>query len=282
MKSVLIRIKQYRLQASYAEQGALDYLLANPETVSQCNIHQFADFSYSSASTIVRLCRKLGFDGYRDLQKSLLYELAVRDKNLEEKKRSIGQSDSLSEIIGDVTNRNITSLNDSMKLLDLEAVQKSVDIICACDNLLLFGLGASYLVARDAYMKFLRVNKRCACCEDIHSQYVMAHNAAPDDAAIIISYSGCTEEMLSCAKYLQAQKTPIIAITRFELSPLTKLSTCSLYVAAMEELFRSGAMSSRISQLNMIDILYTAFINRNYHQNIRSLEHNQIEKKMID
>ena len=153
MKSVLIRMKQYRLCASSAEQCALDYLLANPETVSQCNIHQFAERSYSSASTIVRLCRKLGFDGYRDLQKSLLYELAVRDKNLQEKKRSIGHTESLSEIITDVTHQNIASLHDSIKLLDLDTVQKSVDIICSCDTLLLFGLGASYLVAHDADRK---------------------------------------------------------------------------------------------------------------------------------
>lgn len=278
MKSVLIRIKEYRPQASYAEQGAIEYLLEDPNFVSECTIKEFAEKSFSSASTIVRLCRKLGFEGFRDLQRSLSCELAIQDENIEKKKRSVEHSDSLPEIIQSVTGENINSLNDSVKLLDPEDVQKSVDLICSCDTLLLFGMGASYLVARDAFMKFLRVNKRCACCEDIHSQYVMAHNATPRDAAIIISYSGCTQEMINCAQVLQAQKTPIIGITRFEISPLTKLSTCCLYVASMEELFRSGAMSSRISQLNMIDILYTAFINRNFSENIRNLANNQIEK----
>lgn len=278
MKSVLIRIQQYRAQASGAEQGVLDYILASPEVTAQINIHTLAENCYSSASTIVRLCRKLGFQGYRDLQKSLLYELAVRKQNQKEKETHLEHSNQLSEIIERVTYRNITSLEDSMHLIEEDVVRKSVDLLCGSHTVLLFGLGASFLVAQDAYLKFLRVDKSCACCEDIHSQYLLARNARPEDVALIISYSGYTEEMLRCARDLQSQKVPIIAITRFDHSPLAQMATCCLYVVAMEELFRSGAMSSRISQLNMIDILYTAFINRNFSENIQHLEHNQITK----
>ena len=39
----------------------------------------------------------------------------------------------------------------------------------------------------------------------------------------------------------------------------------------------SGAMSSRIAQLNMIDILYTACINRNISQNVRMFSHNRLD-----
>ena len=82
MKSVLIRAKQYKSAASGAEQGALNYILDHPEEIPQLNIKQLSEASYSSASTIVRLCHKLGFEGYRDLQKSILYEMAVRDQGL--------------------------------------------------------------------------------------------------------------------------------------------------------------------------------------------------------
>lgn len=36
-------------------------------------------------------------------------------------------------------------------------------------------------------------------------------------------------------------------------------------------------MSSRIAQLNMIDILYTACINRNISQNVRMFSHNRLD-----
>ena len=81
MKSVLVRIKQYLPDSTIAEQGVLNYILANPDKAVQHNIHQLSEYSYSSASTIVRLCRKLGFQGYRDLQNSLLSELVVQKQD---------------------------------------------------------------------------------------------------------------------------------------------------------------------------------------------------------
>lgn len=278
MKSVLIAAEQYRQQSSSAERGVLTRLLNEPEAATQCTIHRLAELSYTSPSTIVRLCRKLGFSGYRELQKSLVAELVVRGQSQQHKEPQIDHSDLLPEIIDKVTFRNIASLEDSQRLLDQEAVRQSVDLICKSDTVLLFGLGASYLVAQDAYLKFLRADKRCACCEDFHAQLVLARNAKPKDVAIIVSYSGCTDEVNRCARYLQMQGTPIIAITRFVHSPLSQMADCCLYVVAMEELFRSGAMSSRISQLNMIDILYTAYINRDFSQNYDNIKHNRIGK----
>lgn len=277
MKSVLVRVRQYKLHASSAEQGVLEYILNDPESIPQLSIKELSARSFSSSSTIVRLCKKLNFEGYRDMQKSILYELAVRNQN-ENKSCSMEHANRLSDVIEQVTYRNISSLEDSMHLVEEEAVQKAVDMICESGSVLLFGLGASLLVAQDAYLKFLRIDKRCSCCEDIHSQYVLAKNANPNDVAIVISYSGCTEEILRCAEFLNAQGTPIIAITRFSTSPIAQLATCCLYVVATEELDRSGAMSSRISQLNMIDILYTACVNRNVTENTRHLVHNRIAK----
>lgn len=47
------------------------------------------------------------------------------------------------------------------------------------------------------------------------------------------------------------------------------MADCCLYVMATEELFRSGAMSSRISQLNMVDILYTAYLSRDFNPELQ-------------
>ena len=275
MKSVLIRAKQYRVTASGAEQGALNYILDHPDEITRLSIKELSELSYSSPSTIVRLCRKLGFEGYRDLQKSVMYELAVRGQAISRGNDRV-YSGTLSDIIEKITYRNITSLEESMKIVDQDVLKQAVDCICKAESVLLFGLGASLLVAQDAYLKFIRIDKPCYCCEDIHSQYVIAKNAKSTDVAIIISYSGRTEEILRCAEYLKAQGTPIIAITRFNPSPIFQFANCCLNVVASEELYRSGAMSSRISQLNMIDILYTAYVNRNINENTRTFAHNRI------
>lgn len=137
---------------------------------------------------------------------------------------------------------------------------------------------ASLCAARDAYLKFLRLNKPCIVNDDWHSQYLQAKNATADDLGIVISYSGETVEMVECMKAMKENGTPIIAITRCVNSPVSQLADYKLYTAANESVFRSGAMSSRISQLNIIDILYTAFANEEYDYMLERLSKTHICK----
>ncbi len=282
MKSVLIRLEHYQPGASVAEKGLVDYILSAPEAAADSDIHQLSRMSYCSPSTIVRLCRKLGFDGYRDMRKQLSCELAVRRRNTEQRARQLEPAGRLEDVIRQTTYGSIASLEESMQLIEPDTLAKCVELLAGCDTVLLFGLGASWLVAQDAYLKFLRIGKRSACCGDIHSQYLLARSAKSTDAAIIVSYSGCTEEMIRCARDLQAQGTPIIAVTRFRHSPLEQLAAYCLYVADMEELFRSGAMGSRIAQLNAVDILYTAYVNQDFARNVDRLERSQLTKPVPD
>ena len=75
-----------------------------------------------------------------------------------------------------------------------------------------------------------------------------------------------------------SNKTPIIAVTRFGNSKLAKSATHSLFISASEPLFRSGAMLSRISQLNINDILYSGIVNSNYDECIKQFVLTHIEK----
>jgi DNA-binding MurR/RpiR family transcriptional regulator len=79
-------------------------------------------------------------------------------------------------------------------------------------------------------------------------------------------------------KALKENHTPIIAITRCVNTPVTELADLKLYTAANESIFRSGAMSSRISQLNIIDILYTALANDQYDHSLEQLSRTHIHK----
>ena len=142
----------------------------------------------------------------------------------------------------------------------------------------LFGLGASLVAAQDAYLKFLRLNKMAVINVDWHSQLLQARNADERDLGIVISYSGATTEVIECMKIMKENKTPIIAITRCVNSPVSELADQKLYTTANESIFRSGAMASRTSQLNIIDILYTALANDEYESSLEQLSRTHIRK----
>lgn len=282
MKSVQIRIQEYEGHASSAEKGIIEYLAVSSKAAMHETIYELAAKTYTSTSTIIRFCKKIGFQGFKDFQKSLIHEMAIIEMSNNEKIKNISREDSLEEIIEKVTHKNMLSLESTGKLLEKDVLYKCVDLLMKARTVYLFGIGSSLLVGRDFYLKLLRINKPCVINEDWHSQILQAKNMTREDVGIAISYSGMTEEVIRCMAILKEKGVPIIAITRFEKNTISEMADYNLNVAATEVIFRSGAMSSRIGQLNIIDILYTAMINRDYENSMEKFKNTHISKPMKD
>jgi len=279
MKGLLVRIEDYVHNAGEAEKKLMERLLKQPETVLRKSIKELAKETYTSPATIVRMCKKLGCAGYKDFQNSLAYEVALFRESREIAFQKITQKDTVEDIIYKVTKKNIESLETTRKLIEPKTVTECVKLLEKSRTVTLFGLGTSLLVARDLYLKLLRADVICNVCDDWHAQLLTARNLRENDLAIVISYSGLTEEMLACAQEAKKNGARVIAITRAIESRLASTADYVLPVAATELIHRSGAMSSRISQLNVVDILFTAYVNRNYEFCMKQFGRTHINKE---
>ena len=278
MSSPLLELREKSRLFSPTEQEIVAHILQDPTIVVNMSIHELAKHTFSSASTIVRLCNHTGYSGYRDFRRAVAQELALREQTRRVEQKEISYSDTLRDIIDKITYKNIVSLEETMQLMDEKVLRQCVDMLRSARVIYLFGMGASLCAAKDAYLKFLRLNRLCVINEDWHSQLLQARNAGPEDVGIVISYSGATVEVVECMKALKEHKTPIIAITRCIDSPVAELADQKLYTTASESIFRTGAMTSRMSQLNIIDILYTAMANAQYEESLEQLSRTHIRK----
>lgn len=278
MSSALLRLRESSERFSATERGVAEKILADPQMVVDLSVHELAQKTFSSASTIVRMCSHTGYSGYKEFRRAVTYELARREQTRRDEQKELCRSDSMEQIIDKITYANILSLEETRDLMDVSVLRDCVELLRGAQVIYLFGMGASLCAAKDAYLKFLRLNKLCVINEDWHSQLVQSCNATSRDAALVFSYSGNTVEVIECMKKLKKNGTPIIAITRCVQSPVSELADHRLYTAANESLFRSGAMSSRMSQLNVVDILFTALANENYEQSVNQLSKNYIQK----
>ena len=278
MSSALLKLREQSRQFSTTEQEIAGHILENPQLVVDMSIHELAKHTFSSASSIVRLCNHTGYSGYKEFRKAVTYELAMREQTKQVEQKEIAHSDSIQDIIDKVTYANIVSLEETRELMDVTVLHSCVELIKNARVVYLFGLGASLVAAQDAYLKLLRLNKLAVINVDWHSQMLQAKNADERDLGIVISYSGATTEMVECMKIMKENKTPILAITRCGNSPVSELADQKLYTTANESVFRSGAMSSRISQLCIIDMLYTALANEDYEASLEQLSRTHIQK----
>jgi fructoselysine-6-P-deglycase FrlB-like protein len=70
----------------------------------------------------------------------------------------------------------------------------------------------------------------------------------------------------------RAHGATTVAITNFPWSPITEVADFVLLTAARETAFRSGAMTSRIAQLTVVDCLFVTLAQRDLPRTMDALE----------
>ena len=185
MKNVLLQLRESQSAMSATEAGIAQYICAHPEEAVHLTVRELADRTYSSPSSVVRLCRFVGFAGYKEFRQELLLNVHNLGETGVHEETELDGTASIQDIIDSITHRNMQSLEDTRYLLNVEDVSACVELIRQARNILLFGIGASLCVARDAYLKFLRVDKPCVLSDDWHSQLLQARNAAGDRKSVV-------------------------------------------------------------------------------------------------
>lgn len=282
MDNVFIKLNTYIPSATSSEKNIINYILNNYKEVIKYDIRTLADKTFSSSSTIIRLSKKLGFKGYSQMKESLIYEVALKDMAKNQLDKSVRKTNDFSDTISLILETTQKSLLSTSKLQNEFDVIKVIDLIEEKDNINLFGMGSSLLAAKDMKQKFIRIGKSINVDDDWHMQYLYAKNSDINSLSIIFSYSGNTKEIIECIKVLKENSSKIIAITGFLNSYAAKNSDIILQVAPSELIPRTGAFSSRISQLHIVDIIYNLYIQRHYDKYLEKLSGNYIGKEEID
>ncbi|WP_249869126.1 MurR/RpiR family transcriptional regulator [Oceanobacillus saliphilus] len=273
MKHCLMRIRSSYNSFNETEQKIANYILNQPHRIVHGTINEVADEIGIAVSTVFRFCQKIGFKGYQAMKIVLATELVEPIKDIHEK---ILETDNEVAVAEKVFHANITTLEQTLKLLDKQAIEKAVDLIHSARLVELFGCGGSNVIAQDAYHKLIRtgisVNKQI----DTHMQMMAASQLGEGDLGILISHSGATRDILDILEVLNENNVQTIAITNFAKSPLSELADVVLSTVSEETDFRSEALASRIAQLSIIDAIYVNVLVKQKHHGKSAL--NRVRK----
>lgn len=265
MLNVEAKLLQRYDELNPTEQKIADYFLAHRDQLFHTPIAQLALSSGVSQAAWVRFAKSLGFDGLKALKRSLFQEHSAAPQEPLVFSDIKDFPDTPSLLLA-IKSSSVKAIEDTFQTLDPGVVSTVVDRILQAETLRLFGVGASAMVAEDFLHKLIRIGMNVLFHYDTHLQLSYAANSGPGDVAFFVSHSGATREVLEMQEIARAAGTFTVSLTRLEGNPLARRTDLQLYTKAPEVHYRSGAMSSRMAQLFVIDVLYTAIANRNYEQ----------------
>ncbi len=262
----IIKVKAAYNQFTKAEKKVADYVMQHPKEVLFMSITDLADACRVGDTSVFRFCKTMELKGYQEFKMMLSLSLRENESRDQDFNGDINLDDSFFELAKKVLNTNMNALTETYSLLDEENFVRAIDVLHRARNIYFFGVGASLLTALKAMNKFLRIEPKVHCVQDSHMQAMVASTLTPEDAAVIFSYSGATKDTIHVAETARNAGAVIICLTRFVKSPLTSFSDITLLSGANEGPLQGGSTSAEISQLFLVDLLYTEYYRRYFDE----------------
>lgn len=253
-----------------SEAKIADFILKHPQEAITLTAKELGKKSTTSGAAVIRLCKSLGLSGFQELKMRIAGDLM---KNKIEGFRDIEPNESKASIIEKMTNNSIQTIRETAEMLRTDELTKAVNALIKAKSIIFFGVGGSSIIALDAQQKFLRINKQATAFSDIHMAATLVANANQDDVVVGISFSGNTLEVAKIIELANKKNVKTISITKYGSSLVSDLASIKLFNSATKEAtFRSGATSSRIAQLHVIDILFMCVASTMYDETIQYLD----------
>jgi DNA-binding MurR/RpiR family transcriptional regulator len=260
MNNIFLKISESIDSLASREKLIAKYILKHKDKVIKMTITQLAESSKTSPASIVRFYHKIGYNSYRDFQQSLFHGVFSEDAQREDDIYALEKRNPLTLSVEDtitiVTQLNVESLINTLKIIDMEEVTAAVHAINEANHVGFYALSGSRSVADDAVFKFERLGVNCRSYSSPHSQLLSAKTMSEKDVAVFISYSGETKDLIEAANAANKRGIKTISITRYGETTLKEICAINIQHSSIGRSLRTISTRSRVVQQNIIDILH--------------------------
>ncbi|MCM3741214.1 MurR/RpiR family transcriptional regulator [Oceanobacillus luteolus] len=258
--TLLGRINEQYNQFSETEKKVSTYILNHAELIPNMTTNELATKAGVSEASVIRFAKKIGIGSFKTFKISLAQELAVKEDYITDFS-ILQKKDSPYEMFQKVVHVNKNAIESTMESLDKKELEKAVDTLKNARKIVFFGIGGSSIAATDALNKFAKLGFEVEFNTDFHYMLSRMPFVNELDVFVAISMSGETKDVLELTRIAQKKGAKVIAITNMNKSPLYKEADIRLATPVVEKDFRIGSITSRMTQLTIVDTLYICIFN---------------------
>jgi DNA-binding MurR/RpiR family transcriptional regulator len=266
--AVLARIETVRPSLGPVGQRIADFIAGKPQEVVHMSVSEVAERTGASEGSIVGLCKTLGATGFQQIKIALAQEIMRPVQFIHE---DLEPDDGVDIAIRKIFQSNVQTLHDTQAALDVGAMNRAVSLLRKARRIEIYGIGSAATIAEDAYYRMLRIGLNVSVAVDSHIQAISASLTGPGVATLTISHSGSTHETVTATRLAKEAGASTICITNFGKSPIQAFADVLLFTMARETNFRTEAMTSRLAQLAIIDVLIACLALSDYERSVKTL-----------
>lgn len=252
--SLLKRIIELTEDMGAAELRIAGYVSTRPDAVIHMSMAALAKECEVSDPTIMRFCRRMGYEGYQDFKINLAQTLVPAAPFEYDK---ITANDSIENIVRKTCRNSLNAIQRAQEDLNPQQIADAGQLLAKADWSGIYASGISEITSIDAEHKFQRLGLRCAAVSGRKKQWMHAETARPGEVALIFSQSGATKQMVEIAMAAKAGGTRVVSVTADD-SPLAHQSDITVAVRPYEHTELMTPLASRLNHHLVVNMMVTA------------------------
>ena len=230
-----------------------------PTAPLDLSISALAERAGTSAASVTRFCRLIGFEGYTQFRVRVASEAgseSVRPSPARHPQRDLAPDDPPEVLQQMLLEGHIRALEATVHSVDLDAVTRTVDAISGCEHLDVYGVGSSGFLAELMQSRLYRIGVKAHAWTSLHDGVASAAVLNRRSVAVGISSTGYTSDTVQMLNQAARAGAYTVAITHDDRSPIAKIADSTIATTAHSSALQPDNLSVKHSQLFIVDLLY--------------------------
>lgn len=268
---MLLREKMKNYSFSNSEKIVVDYILKEGTNIQNMTIKEIAEATYTVPSTIIRVSKKLNYNGWNHLKEDFIKECEYLENHFSNIDANLPfkNNDTMMSIAGKIAALEKESIEDTLSLITHDDLQKAIQIMRKASCIHLFAVSNNLLITQEFKHNMARIRKDVRI-HGLQNEIIFdATLASLDSCALIVSYSGETYVLDQIAQAIKDKNIPLIVITSIGDNTLSRKADCVLRICTREKLYSKIATFSTDNAITyLLDVLYSCLFALDYDKNL--------------
>ena len=179
------------------------------------------------------------------------------------------ENDSIMQVVSSRESLQKAAIEETSSLLSQEELKKTAECLTASEHILVLGFGAYVPLAQVFQQKMSRIHKHVIVQHHVGEENYQLDLLTRKDCAIIISYSGENETLISAARLIKKKRVPVIVLTSLGDNTLASLADFAVRISSREKLFsKIGGFAAEESIQFVLNVFYSLCFRSDYDKNL--------------
>ncbi|MGM9540690.1 MurR/RpiR family transcriptional regulator [Anaerovibrio sp.] len=259
--SRLIRALKAQDGFSDSEKEIAGFLLENYRSIAAMSTRQLAQLTYTSASTIVRFTKRMGFEGYTEFKVRFLTEM-MEYVNENRQDDTFTNKDTVRILMEKVACMERSAIKETHMHLEPVLVVKAVKEIIEAEHVDFYATDDNVQIANLAAVNLSMADKGYTLPMSISQMYLTSSRESRRHVGFVISRTGENRMLIDVAKNLKAHGGRFILITGTPDSTLGRMADVVLPVVTASTLEELWTRVFWIGSQYVIDVIFAALLSR--------------------